>query len=129
MIGLSAGVVVAGGVFAFITMLGLVTRLASRTNTAKHILLYEDSVTLGGTLGNILLIFSIRIPIGEIGLIVFGIFSGVFVGCLAIALAEIINTMPIFSKRIGLKRGMPFIVLCLAIGKAVGSFIQLYLLR
>ena len=63
-IGLTAGSMVAAGVFAFITLIGVVTRLAARTKTVKHIMLYEDMVVLGGTLGNILTIFEWKIPVG-----------------------------------------------------------------
>ncbi len=129
LIGLSSGVAISGAVFAFITMIGLVTRLASRTNTAKYINLYEDCFTLGGTIGNLIYIFQIFIPLHLFGIITYGLFSGIFVGCLSIALAEVLDTIPIFSRRINLKRGIPYIVLALALGKGVGSFIQLYLKR
>lgn len=128
-IGLSSGVAISGAVFAFITMIGLVTRLASRTNTAKHINLYEDCFTLGGTIGNIVYIFQLSVPIHLFGVGLYGMFSGIFVGCLSIALAEVLDTIPIFSRRVNLKKGIPYIVLALALGKGVGSFIQLYLYR
>jgi len=126
-IGITAGVVVAGGVFAFITMIGVLTRLAIRTNTANRILLYEDIVVLGAGIGNIVLLFEIGIPVGTIGLILYGLFSGSFVGCLAVSLAEVIQVFPILTHRIKLRTGMPIIVLCLAIGKGIGAFYQLFI--
>lgn len=42
-IGYSSGVVIAGGVFAFIAVLGIVTRLAQKTKTTNYIYLYEDA--------------------------------------------------------------------------------------
>ena len=62
LIGLSSGVAVAGGLFAFIVELGVVADLADRTHTAENLLLYEDSIALGGILGNALFCFQIRIP-------------------------------------------------------------------
>ena len=50
-IGLSAGAVVAGGVFSFIIGLGVVSDFADRTHTGEHIRLYEDAIALGGILG------------------------------------------------------------------------------
>ena len=47
-IGLSAGAVVAGGVFSFIIGLGVVSDFADRTHTGEHIRLYEDAIALGG---------------------------------------------------------------------------------
>ena len=61
-IGLSAGVAVAGGLFSFVIGLGVVSDFADRTHTGEHVLLYEDSVALGGILGNIFFIYQISIP-------------------------------------------------------------------
>lgn len=53
LIGISAGMVVAGGVFSFIVELGVISDFADRTHTAKHILFYEDMVSAGAVLGNL----------------------------------------------------------------------------
>ena len=55
----------------------------------------------------------------------FGGFSGMFVGCLAMALAEILNVVPIFANRIQLKKGMVYVIQSIALGKAVGAFMQM----
>lgn len=125
--GLTMGGLVAAGVFAFITMLGVVTRFAAGTKTAKHTMLYEDMVVLGGTLGNIMCVFRLQVPFGVFILPIFGVFAGIFVGCLSMALAEAVNVLPVFSRRIRLKVGMPFIVLSFAVGKFLGAFYQMYI--
>ena len=124
--GFAGGLVVAAGVFAFITLLGVINRLASKTSTAKHIVIYENMVILGGVLGNTWLVYQWDIPFGMIGLVLFGLFSGMFIGCQAMALAEVLDVIPVFAKRIKIKYGMPYIVASIAIGKAVGAFFQLY---
>ena len=58
-VGLSAGVAVAGGLFAFIVELGVVADFADRTHTGDRILFYETSVALGGILGNLFYVFGI----------------------------------------------------------------------
>lgn len=126
-LGLTAGVLIAAGMVAFITVIGVLTRLAIRTNTAKRIMLYEDIVVVGSTIGNVINLFDIRLPFGMIGLIIFGFFAGSFVGCLAVALEEVIQIFPIMTHRLKLKMGIPIIVLCLALGKGVGAFFQLFL--
>ena len=88
LIGLSSGVAVAGGLFAFIVELGVVADLADRTHTAESLLLYEDSIALGGILGNAVFCFQIMIPCAGFILPFFGVLSGIFVGCWAMALAE-----------------------------------------
>ena len=50
LIGISAGMVVAGGVFSFIVELGVISDFADRTHTAKHILFYEDMVSAGAVI-------------------------------------------------------------------------------
>ena len=51
LLGLSAGMVVAGGVFSFIVELGVISDFADRTHTGNHILIYEDMVAAGAILG------------------------------------------------------------------------------
>ena len=125
-IGLSAGMVVAGGLFSFISELGVVSDFADRTHTGEHILLYENSVALGGILGNIFFLYGIRIPFGGWLLPVFGLFAGIFVGCWSMALAEILNVFPVFVRRVKLLRGIQYLILGVALGKGVGALICYY---
>jgi stage V sporulation protein AB len=126
-IGLSAGLIVAGGLFAFIASLGVVSDIADRTHTGSKILLYEDSTTLGGILGNLIFVYRIPIPGGTILQIVVGLFTGIFVGCWALSLAETLNVFPIFVRRVKLVRCIPYIILAIAIGKGIGSMIYFFL--
>lgn len=122
-IGLSAGIVVAGGLFSFIIGLGVVSDFADRTHTGEHILLYEDSVALGGILGNIFWVYHIHIPGGAWLVPVFGLLGGIFVGCWAMALAEILNVFPIFIRRVKLLRFIPCLILGIALGKGLGALL------
>jgi stage V sporulation protein AB len=122
-IGLAAGFTVSAGVFAFISSLQIIPKLAARTNTAKCMMWYEDCVTLGGTLGNVILLFQIPFPLGMAGLAVTGIFGGMFVGCMAVALAEVVDAFPVFSRRIRLSKGFVYIMGALAIGKGIGAIL------
>ena len=78
LIGISAGMVVAGGVFSFIVELGVISDFADRTHTAKHILFYEDMVSAGAVLGNLFQIFEVHLPGRSIFLGIFGLFGGIF---------------------------------------------------
>ena len=120
-IGISAGIVVAGGLFSFIIELGVVADFADRTHTADKILLYEDSVAFGGILGNLFFVFQIEIPYGLWLLPVFGLLAGIFVGCWAMALAEILNVFPVFIRRAKIVRYIPLFILSMAIGKGIGA--------
>lgn len=124
--GLSAGLIAAGGVFALITAVGVLTRLAGKSHTASHIITYENAVIIGRIVGNIMTIFQPSINIGYWGAAFTGIFMGIFVGCLATSLAENLNATSVFTRRVKLKLGMEYIVLSLAIGKAAGSLMYYY---
>ncbi len=126
-IGLSAGTVVAGGLFALIVELGVIADFADRTHTAACILLYEDSTALGGIAGTIFLLFHIQIPGGEWIVPIFGLMAGIFVGCWSMALAEIINVFPIFIRRIKIIRYIAVFVISMAIGRGVGALIYFFL--
>lgn len=137
--GLAAGIGVAGGVFTALLAVGLIPRFAGKTHTADKIFLYEEMVVAGTITGNVLSVFgrpliswlfenNLNNPgwivvIREIFSSIFGIFTGIFVGCLAMAIAEMLDTIPIFSRRIGFRHGLGIAVLFMAIGKLVGSLL------
>lgn len=125
-IGLSSGILVAGGLFGFIVSLGVISDFADRTHTGSKVRLYEGALALGGSLGNVIDLFEIPIPFGRWLLAVFGIFAGVFVGGWAMALAETLNVFPIFMRRAKLVGCIPYIILSIAIGKGIGSVIYFY---
>ena len=115
----------AGGLFAFLALIGVVTRLAAGTTTAKYITFYEDMSLLGCVGGNLLFLYGFSLPLGNIFLGLYGIGAGVFTGCLAAALAEVVNMMPVLSERIHLKKGLAGIMAMFAFGKLAGSLFGL----
>ena len=126
-IGLSSGMIVAGGLFSFIASLGVISDFADRTHTGSKVLLYGDAAVVGGILGNVASIYQPRLLLGSWFLVVFGIFSGIFVGCWSIALAEILNVFPIFIRKAKILHYVPYVILMLAVGKGIGAFIFCYL--
>lgn len=123
--GISFGVAVAAGLFAFITTVGVVTRLAAGTKTAKYVMLYETIAILGTTIGNAIDLFRIPFAGGVVLRSACGLFFGVFVGCLAAALAEVVNVFPVMVRRIKLKVGLPYLVVAFALGKGFGAWYHL----
>ena len=61
--------------------------------------------------------------IGTVFLMIFGLFAGIFVGCLALAIAEMLNTIPVFARRIGFRHGLGIAILAVAMGKFMGSLV------
>ncbi len=123
LIGLGAGVGVAGGLFSFIIGLGVISDFADRTHTGDKVLLYEECVALGGILGNLMSVYQFPIPYGAFLVPIFGLVSGIFVGCWSMALAEILNIFPIFIRRVKLLKSIPYIIVSMAFGKGIGAFI------
>lgn len=126
-VGISFGAAVAAGLFAFITTVGVVTRLAAGTKTAKHVMFYESIAILGVTAANLVDLFQWQFIGGVMFRSVCGLFCGVFVGCLAAALAEVVNVFPVMTRRIKLTVGMAWLVLAFALGKGFGAWYHLIL--
>lgn len=102
--GLCSGGIIAAGVYAFLAIIGVFVRMIGKTKTKKNIMLYENMIILGGVLGNIMELYKVRLPLGEvfgqIFLLTGGVSVGIFTGCLAMSLAETLKALPTFSRRI-----------------------------
>lgn len=139
--GVSYGLLAAAGVFTVLAAVGLVPRFAGKTHTAEYVLIYEEMVIFGTLTGCVLSVFSRycqfgawwqgRFPgqkgllygIGGIWQAVFGVFAGMFVGCLALAIAEMLDSIPILTRRISFRHGLGLAVVSMAAGKICGSIL------
>ena len=123
------GALASAGVFTVLSSISLVPRFAGKTRTAGEIRLYENMIILGTIWGGITSLTENPFQIGLPGwlsmplLIVIGVFSGMFVGCIALAVAEMLDSFPIFFRRIKLKRGIAVMVFFIALGKLCGSLL------
>lgn len=145
LLGASYGVLSSAGVFTVLVAVGLVPRFAGRTHTANRVFLYEEMVVSGAVVGCILSIFNrycqfgawwqMRFPeklslwlgIGVCMQAVYGIFAGMFIGCLALAIAEMLDSIPIFARRISFRHGLGLAILSMAVGKLCGSMLYFWL--
>ena len=119
--GTAYGVLSSAGVFTVLAAVGLVPRFAGRTHTADKVLLYEEMVIFGTIVGCIFSVFSryctpaawllAHFPnqlefwrmLGRSVQLVFGFFAGTFIGCLALAIAEMLDSIPIIARRISFR--------------------------
>lgn len=144
-IGVSSGLIVSAGVFTVLISVGLIPRFAGKMHVARRIFVLEEMVVFGTLAGGFFSIFSDWGMIGKFVrehslfgdgatdgvwnlagtffLVLFGVFAGIFVGCLALAIAEMLNTIPIFARRIGFRHGLGIAILAVALGKLMGSLI------
>lgn len=129
--GICAGGVIAAGVYAFLAMIGVFVRLMGRTKPpGKKARLYEKWIIAGGILGNAADIYEIPMILGKgpgtLFLTAAGLSIGVFVGCLAMSLAETLKALPAMSRRIGLAAGLQYLILGIAAGKFAGAWIYFW---
>lgn len=136
-LGICFGMMTAGGVFTVLLAVGLIPRFAGRTHTGGHVMRYETMVILGTMAGDLFSLFpeilrpgslfltSGVLPfwqgMGGVLLGVYGVFAGIFVGSLAMAIAEMLNSIPIFARRVGFRHGLGIAVGAMALGKLAGS--------
>ena len=126
-LGLCGGLSVASGVFTVFTAVGLVPRFAEHTRSGNRIMLYENMIILGCFLGNLFSLFGRFFALSLQGVWAWlllgasGLFVGIYVGTLAISIAEMLDAIPIMAHRINVKRGVGLLVTGLAAGKLLGS--------
>lgn len=126
LIGLSLGFFVSSGAAALLIGLGIIPRYAGITRTAHRICWYENCCILGLLTGNFLYLSDIRIPLGSAGLILYGIFSGIFLGSWIIALGEVIDVYAVTMRRLGIVKGIQLLILAMAAGKTAGTLLYFW---
>ena len=75
LLGFSAGITAAGGLFSFIIGLGVISDFADRTHTGEQVMLYEDAVAAGGSLGAVISVYHPAVPFAGCLLPVMGLFG------------------------------------------------------
>lgn len=123
LIGGCLGIVVASGTLALIIALGIVVRYVRLTKTPHRITLYEDFAFLGTFAGAIWSLGAFSIGLGIPGVLVYGFFSGFFLGGWIVALGEVINVYAIMLRRFKIQKGIGWIFFVMAIGKALGTLL------
>lgn len=126
MLSFSSGVVISGAVFAFIAIIGVVPNIAHKTNTQKYIRLYEEVIIFAGIFATLTSFIDFYFPINSILIMFYGFSMGVFFGVLASSLAEVLDVIPVISRRFGINRGVYWFMFAIGIGKLMGSLIYFY---
>ena len=140
----SFGAICSAGVFTVLVSVGLIPRFAGKFSIAKHAMILEQMVVFGTIFGGFISIFPKFAQLGDLVLknqlfgavsyeiwrvagallvIAYGVFAGMFVGCLALAIAEMLDSIPIFARRTGFREGIGIVVVFIALGKVIGSLV------
>ena len=122
----SCGVAISAGTFAFLLVIGVIPRMIKKTNLADRIFLIENTIIFGVLTGAVVSVieWQARFPIAWLGhllLVLYGLSAGIFVGCISVALAEILNTFPILFRRMYINCGLQFVMGAMALGKMCGA--------
>lgn len=147
-IGGASGFAVSAGVFALITALSLIPRMADKTRTGQSVKSYETCVLTGGLFGVILFFLNMNdynlsfcrlledtlhmnsflseLLFVQLPIAFCGIFIGIFGGTLSVSIAENLDVIAVFGRRAKLHHGIAYIILSFALGKALGSFLFFY---
>jgi stage V sporulation protein AB len=141
MAGASFGILSSAGVFTVLAAIGVIPRFAGKTHTADKVLWYEEMVIWGTLAGALVTVFPEKCSqlfaqfldylgqpqiwqvIARTVLGAYGLFSGMFVGCLALAIAEMLDSIPILARRISFRQGIGIVVLGVALGKIAGAIL------
>lgn len=127
LVGISAGIGVSAGTFAFILIIRVIPRFVQKAQIENRIVFVENRIIQGVLFGTFLSVFALEkrylfFIFGRLFLFVFGISAGIFAGCVAVALAEILDTFPIFFRRLKMDEHLcEGLLKVMAIGKVVGS--------
>ena len=131
--GLSSGFGVAAGTFAFFVVIRVIPRLVQKAKLEHKVICIETTVFRGVMFGTVLSIFSWKKKwlldlLGKAFLTIFGATAGIFTGCIAVALAEILDTFPIFFRRLKLDaKDTDLLLLMMALGKMIGSLFYFFM--
>ncbi|MBQ7360126.1 MAG: stage V sporulation protein AB [Lachnospiraceae bacterium] len=152
LLGFSFGAFSAAGIFTVLAAVSLVPRFVGKTHTGRDVKLYENMIILGTIVGGLYSLYANRLQLWVreyialkwdvniwempyvtwllgVLLLTMGIFVGMFVGCLALAIAEMLDSLPIFARRARLRRGAGILISSVAAGKLAGSLLYFWFER
>lgn len=120
-ISFGGGIVTGGAFAAFYSLLQIIPRLAQITETNRFIKLYQNMFVFGSLIFTIIYFNDFYIKLDKFSLIVISLMMGTFVGIFASALAEVLNVLPVLSKKMKFKNSIRYVIYSLMFGKMMGS--------
>ncbi|MCA0985858.1 stage V sporulation protein AB [Guptibacillus algicola] len=120
-IGFAEGIAVGAGFVAFLSVLGIIPRLTQITKTRHLIRYYEWAIIVGAVIASWLSLRNPVLGLPRAIMVPIGLGAGVFIGMLAAALTEVLNVLPILTKRIGFIDKILLLLMAIVLGKVFGS--------
>lgn len=121
LIGISTGLVVGGALAAFIAILNLIERFVQLSKSQKYIKLYEWVFSIGAIVFIYIYFSNTSVRFPSILVSATGLIIGIFIGFFSSALAEVLNVIPLISKKLKIKNELKYVIYSLMLGKVAGS--------
>lgn len=118
--GIAAGFAVGGGFVAFISVLGVLPRVIIMTSQQSKLRSIEWSMILGTLSGTVAMYLPVHLNLAFI-VPLLGLLSGVFIGMMAAALTEVLNVIPLITRRLRITGSLELIITAIIAGKVAGS--------
>jgi stage V sporulation protein AB len=123
-VGLAGGFSVGSAFVALLIVLDLIPRLVQLTKAYRRSGMFESAILFGAIYWSCADIFEWKMVLPAALLLFPAVFQGVFVGMFAAALTEVLNVIPILSKRFKLKKYLFSLLIAMVLGKVTGSLID-----
>jgi stage V sporulation protein AB len=123
-VGLAGGFSVGSAFVALLIVLDLIPRLVQLTKAHRRNGLFESAILSGAIYWSCADQFDWTLGWPDGALLMPSIFQGIFVGMFAAALTEVLNVIPILSKRFRLKPYLFSLLMAMVLGKVAGSLID-----
>ena len=120
-IALGGGVTAGSAAAAFIALLEVIPRLMQISDTRDYIKLYQGVLTFGFALFTLIYFTDLHLNLSKYVAIPTGFLYGVFIGIFSSALAEVLNVIPVLSKKLKLRDHLIYVIYTLMAGKVIGS--------
>ena len=123
-VGLAGGFSVGSAFVALLIVLDLIPRLVQLTKAYRRSAVFESGILLGALFWSSADLFDWSFRLSSRLLLVPAVFQGLFVGMFAAALTEVLNVIPIVSKRLKLKPYLLSLLMAMVFGKTAGSLVD-----
>lgn len=123
-VSLAGGFAVGSAFVALLIVLDLIPRLVQLTRGHRRSAVFESAILIGSLYWICADLFDWTFRMSARFLLIPAVFQGLFVGMFAAALTEVLNVIPIVSKRLKLKPYLLPLLMAMVLGKVTGSLVD-----
>lgn len=120
-IGIAGGFTVGSSVVAFLTVLDLFPRLVQMARAPRWMHGFELALVAGTMTMTAMHFAHVHLALPNAVAAIITLFQGAFIGMVAASLIEVLNVVPIVSRRLRMQTKVGILILFVALGKTAGS--------